>query len=231
MPEIDHHKELMKLLAEENNNMTNDIKEIERKITLEREQLNADRGGLEHIECEIASVADAESAIQAWRVQMARLSRPSVLIPKNMLENQRSLSAHTATKSAIEASISEREDKIRELEADLTAAKERAFDDAWQIISAECDRLADRLAVQQAAYTETARQLFGLVQTARQGEHLSPRAQRLYAPEFWDRPRTAREQADGMDMGMYRQQIAPFVSQASEWRTALASDQQAAAPF
>lgn len=228
---IDHHEQLMKLLAEENENMTNDISEIERQITLEGDQLDADRRGLLHIEGEIEQVKDADQAIQAWRIQMARLSRPSVLVPKHMLEAQRSLTAHTATKSAIEASISRREDKIRELEAELTAAKEQSFDDAWQVISAECDRLAERLAEQQAAYTETARQLFGLAQTARQGEHLSARTQRLYAPEFWDRPRTAREQADGMDMGMYRQQIEPFVSQARAFREDLVTNPQAVSPF
>lgn len=210
--------------------MTN-IDTITAEIETAQQELAADKAALARIEGLIHQIGDIEERISGWRIEQARMGEDTLKLPDNLASEQAAFDVHEATKASLLRSIAHREAEISRMGKDLERARAIAFDAAWQVISAECDRLADRLAEQQAAYTETARQLFGLVQTARQGEHLSPRAQRLYAPTFWDKPRTSREQAEGMDMQVYRQQIEPFVNQAREWRSRLASDQQAATPF
>lgn len=226
MAEIDHHKELMKLLAEENENMTNDIKEIERKISLEREQLDADRIGLLHIEGEIASVADAEQVIQDWRIQMARLNRPSVLVPKAMLEAQRSLAAHTATRAALLESIATREAKIQRLEAEREHALSANHKAAWSIVCNRAAEVAQEVDNAAAAYREASTRLMALYCSRRDfSENFPEPVQRVLAPipsDTLKRP---------YDLGMLSVEERRMSEAARAWRTALASDASVSAPF
>ena len=203
--------------------MSREISEITRDITLQNDQLDADRRGLAHIIEQIAAVGDAEQTIQDWRVQMARLSRPSVMIPKHMLENQRALEAHNATKAALEASISARQDKIAALEQELAEAHAAATDATWQIVSTQADKVAHEMQQALAVYTDLARKLFALNQLSRPGksEYFKPETQRVFAPLPIDAPRTAYLQASDLDPFQYAAQIKPYVTAAQTWRAAL----------
>lgn len=224
---MDIHTKLMNALREERT-----IPEIEKSITLEREQLEADQRGLAHIVEQIAAVGDVEQTIQDWRVQMARLSRPSVMIPKHMLENQRALEAHNATKAALDASISARQDKIAALEQELAQAQERSTDATWQIVSTQADKVANEMQQALAVYTDLARKLFALNQLSRPGksEYFTPKTQRLFAPLPIDAPRTAYLQADGLDPFQYAAQIKPYITAAQAWRQSLVTQPDAPYP-
>ena len=221
------HTTLMNALCEERT-----LPEIERSITLEREQLASDQRGLAHIVEQIATVADAEKTIQDWRVQMARLSRPSVLVPKHMLEDQRSLQAHNATKAALDASISARQDKITALEQELVQAQAQATDATWQIVSKQADAVVSEMQRALAEYTHLARKLFALNQLSRPGksEYFKPETQRVFAPLPIDAPRTAYLQAQGLDQFGYETKIRPYVTAAQEWRAALVTNPDAPYP-
>ena len=203
--------------------MSREISEITRDITLQNDQLDADRRGLAHIIEQIAAVGDAEQTIQDWRVQMARLGRPSVLVPKHMLEDQRALEAHNATKAALEASISARQEKITALEQELEEAQAHATDATWQIVSKQADTVAHEMQQALAVYTDLARQLFALNQLSRPGksEYFKPETQRVFAPLPIDAPRTAYLQASDLDPFQYAAQIKPYVTAAQTWRAAL----------
>ena len=212
--------------------MSREISEITRDITLQNDQLDADRRGLAHIIEQIAAVGDAEQTIQDWRVQMARLSRPSVMIPKHMLENQRALEAHNATKAALEASISARQDKIAALEQELAEAHAAATDATWQIVSTQADKVAHEMQQALAVYTDLARKLFALNQLSRPGkqEYFKPETQRIFAPLPGDAPRTAYLQADGLDQFGYTAKIKPYIDKARAWRASLVENPQAPYP-
>lgn len=220
------YEELMELLKEENENMTNDIKEIERKITLEKEQLEADRRGLLHIEGEIASVADAEQAIQAWRVSMARLNRPSVLVPKHMLENQRSLQAHTATRAALLESIATRQAKIRSLDAQREQALSANHKAAWSIVCNRAAEVAQEVDSAAAAYREASTRLMALYCCRKDfSENFPEPVQRVLAPIPLDTLKRP------YDLGMASPDERRLTDQARSWRSRLASDATAASPF
>lgn len=213
--------------------MSREISEITRDITLQNDQLDADRRGLAHAESEIAQVANAEQAITDWRCQMSRLGRPSVMVPKHLLEDQRSLQAYTQTREALMESISAREAKLGLLEAELKEAKEAALDESWQVISAEADRLAQILLEQQKAYTDTARQMFALNALARPGkpEWFKGETQQIFAPPLPKQLKTPRQQAECLDQFGYQALIKPVVDEAQTWRAALVEDKSAPSPF
>ena len=212
--------------------MSREISEITRDITLQREQMESDRRGLAHIVEQIAAVGDAEQTIQDWRVSMARLGRPSVLVPKHMLEDQRALQAYTQTREALMESISAREEKLGLLEAELEQARAAATDATWQIISKQADTVAAEMQKAQNEYTHLARLLFALNQLSRPGksEYFKPETQRVFAPLPVDAPRTAYLQAQGLDQFGYAAKIKPYVTAAQEWRAALIENPQAEYP-
>ena len=224
---MDIHTKLMNALREERT-----IPQIKRSITLEREQLASDQRGLAHIVEQIAAVGDSEQTIQDWRVQMARLGRPSVLVPKHMLEDQRALQAHTQTREALMESISAREEKLGLLEAELEQARAAATDATWQIISKQADTVAAEMQKALTVYTDLARKLFALHQLSRHGksEYFSQETQRLFAPLPIDAPRTAYLQAQGLDPFQYAAQIKPYVDKMREYRAALIENPDAPYP-
>lgn len=210
--------------------MSREISEITRDITLQNEQLDADRRGLAHIIEQIAAVGDAEQTIQDWRVQMARLSRPSVLVPKHMLEDQRALEAHNATKAALEASISTRQGKIASLEQELAQAQEQAFKGSWATVCEQARVICKDLESARVAYLEASRKLYALHQTAKQGEHFTPDVMVHYAPDFKNTLKRPYDIATGLDMTTWKRELSPIREQAIAWRSALIDNPQAAYP-
>ena len=210
--------------------MSREISEITRDITLQNEQLEADQRGLAHIVEQIAAVGDAEQTIQDWRVQMARLGRPSVLVPKNMLENQRALEAHNATKAALEASISAREEKIAALEQELADAQEQAFKGSWSTVCEQARAICKDLEAARVAYLDASKRLYALHQTAKPGEFFPSDVNFYYAPDFKNTLRRPSEIATGLDMATWKRELAPIREQAIAWRAALIENPDAPYP-
>ncbi len=201
--------------------MSREISEITRDITLQNDQLDADRRGLAHIIEQIAAVGDAEQTIQDWRVQMARLGRPSVLVPKHMLEDQRALEAHNATKAALEASISARQEKIAALEQELEQAREQAFKRSWATVCEKARAICKDLESARVAYLEASKRLYALHQTAKPGEHFPLDVVSHYAPDFHHTLRRPAEIATGLDITTWERELAPVRQQAIAWRQSL----------
>ena len=210
--------------------MSREISEITRDITLQNDQLDADRRGLAHIIEQIAAVGDAEKTIQDWRVSMARLGRPSVLVPKHMLEDQRSLQAHNATKAALDASISARQDKITALEQELAYAQAQAFQGSWATVCDQARVICKDLEAARVAYLSASKLLYALHQTAKPGEYFTPDVMAHYAPDFAHTLRRPAEIATGLDMTTWERELAPVRQQAIAWRQSLVSDPQAPYP-
>ena len=210
--------------------MSREISEITRDITLQREQLEADQRGLAHIVEQIAAVGDAEQTIQDWRVQMARLSRPSVLVPKHILEKQRALEAHNATKAALEASISTRQAKIAALEQELEQAQEQGFKATWATVCDQARAICKDLEAARASYLAASKRLYALHQTAHPGEFFPPDVMFHYAPDFQHAIPRPYDIAAGMDPDKWKRDLAPIREQAIAWRQSLVSQPDAPYP-
>lgn len=210
--------------------MSREISEITRDITLQNEQLEADQRGLAHIVEQIAAVGDAEQTIQDWRVQMARLGRPSVLVPKHMLEDQRALEAHNATKAALMESISAREAKIGLLEAELEQAREQAFKATWAKVCDQARIICKELEEARVAYLDASKKLYSLHQTAKPGEFFPPDVLSHYAPDFKNTLRRPHDIATGLDMTTWKHELGPIREQTITWRQSLVTQPDAEYP-
>lgn len=210
--------------------MSREISEITRDITLQNEQLEADQRGLAHIVEQIAAVGDAAQTIQDWRVQMARLGRPSVLVPKHMLENQRALEAHNATKAALEASISDRQGKIAALEQALEQAQEQAFKGTWNTVCEQARAICKDLEAARVAYLDASKKLYALHQTAKPGEFFPPDVVSHYAPDFKNTLKRPYDIATGLDMTTWKRELGPIREQAIAWRQSLVTQPDAPYP-
>ena len=210
--------------------MSREISEITRDITLQNEQLEADQRGLAHADSEIAQVAHAEQAITDWRCQMSRLGRPSVMVPKHLLEDQRALQAYTQTREALMESISAREDKITALEQELAQAQEQAFKGSWGRVCEEARIICKDLEAARLAYLEASKNLYALHQTASPGEHFPPDVAFHYAPDFQHTLRRPYDIATGLDMTTWERELGPIREQAIAWRESLVSQPDAPYP-
>lgn len=210
--------------------MSREISEITRDITLQREQMESDRRGLAHIVEQIAAVGDAEQTIQDWRVSMARLGRPSVLVPKHMLEDQRALQAHNATKAALEASISARQEKIAALEQELADAQEQAFKGSWSTVCDQARVICKDLEAARVAYLDASKRLYALHQTAKPGEFFPPDVVSHYAPDFKNTLKRPYDIATGLDMTTWKHELGPIREQTIAWRAALIENPEAEYP-
>lgn len=210
--------------------MRREISEITRDITLQNEQLEADKRGLAHIVEQIAAVGDAEQTIKDWRVSMARLGRPSILVPKHMLEDQRALEAHNATKAALEASISARQGKIAALEQELEQAQAHAFKATWSTVCNQARVICKDLDAARVAYLDASKKLYALHQTAKPGEYFPPDVMVHYAPDFEHAIRRPYDIASGMDQNNWARSLGPIRQQAIDWRQSLVAQPDAPYP-
>lgn len=210
--------------------MSREISEITRDITLQREQLEADQRGLAHAESEIAQVANAEQAITDWRCQMSRLGRPSVMVPKHLLENQRSLQAYTQTRQALMESISAREAKIAALEQELADAQEQAFKGSWATVCEQARVICKDLEAARVSYLDASKKLYALHQTAKPGEHFPLDVMVHYAPDFKNTLRRPYDIATGLDMTTWEHELGPIREQAIAWRQSLVTQPEAEYP-
>lgn len=210
--------------------MSREISEITRDITLQNEQLDADRRGLAHIIEQIAAVGDAEQTIQDWRVQMARLGRPSVLVPKHMLEDQRALQAHNATKTALEASISTRQGKIADLQQELAEAQDQGFKRSWATVCDQARVICKDLEAARVSYLEASKRLYALHQTAKPGEYFPSDVVSHYAPDFKNTLKRPYDIATGLDMSTWERELGPVRGAAIAWRQSLVTQPDAPYP-
>lgn len=210
--------------------MSREISEITRDITLQNEQLEADQRGLAHADSEIAQVAHAEQAITDWRCQMSRLGRPSVMVPKHLLEDQRSLQAYTQTREALMESISAREAKIAALEQELADAQDQAFKGSWGRVCEEARIICKDLEAARVAYLDASKRLYALNQCAKPGEYFPPDVVSHYAPDFAHTLRRPYDIATGYDQAGWIRELSPVREAAIAWRQSLVAQPDAPYP-